>query len=369
MVKVTDLPHLKVGQAASVTPDGLGRTISGQVIAIGLVSTAGTTGTTYPVTIGLTDPTDGLRDAATATTVITTSSTGNALAVPTSAVHADNGRYTVTVLHGDTTEAVNVEVGPVGATWTAITSGLNAGDTVVLANVDEPLPSSATSSTNGQQTNPFRGTGGRTGAAHLCSPELTDRCSPGIASDVHRSPMTRRISTLSRRCRSRCPLSFALSPLPSRFSPKAATASRHQASPLTSSWSNLAARRRSASCVSSARTARSSCGIARRHLAHVHRRQSRRRCRRLRHRPERDSAHVLSAGAATTRRSWLLVIASMHGDAEHIDDKRAAPVVDLVVPVFNEAGTLRASIARIHSYLTERFPFTWQSHDRGQRKR
>jgi len=164
MVKVTDLPHLKVGQAASVTPDGLGRTISGQVIAIGLVSTAGTTGTTYPVTIGLTGATDGLRDAATATTVITTSSTGNALAVPTSAVHADNGRYTVTVLHGDTTEAVNVDVGPIGATWTAITSGLTAGDTVVLANVDEPLPSSATSSTNGQQTNPFRGTGGRTGA-------------------------------------------------------------------------------------------------------------------------------------------------------------------------------------------------------------
>ena len=38
----------------------------------------------------------------------------------------------------------------------------------------------------------------------------------------------------------------------------------------------------------------------------------------------------------------------------------ASPVVDIVVPVFNEAGTLRASIMRIHDYLSTRFPFTWQ---------
>ncbi len=170
MVKVTDLPNLKVGQAASVTPDGLGRTITGQVIAVGLVSTTGTTGTTYPVTIGLTGSTDGLHDAATATTVITTSSSGNALAVPTSAVHADNGHYSVDVLHGDSVDAVTVQVGPIGATWTAITSGLSAGDTVVLANVGQPLPSSATSSTNGQQTNRFTGTGGRTGGGTFGPP-------------------------------------------------------------------------------------------------------------------------------------------------------------------------------------------------------
>ncbi|MEY2588910.1 MAG: hypothetical protein QOJ67_894 [Acidimicrobiaceae bacterium] len=37
----------------------------------------------------------------------------------------------------------------------------------------------------------------------------------------------------------------------------------------------------------------------------------------------------------------------------------ASPVVDIVVPVFNEAGALSASIRRLHDYLVERFPLTW----------
>jgi HlyD family secretion protein len=76
----------------------------------------------------------------------------------------DNGRHSVTVLDGDTSKAVNVEVGAVGSTWTAITSGLSGGETVVVADLDEPLPSSATSSSNGQQQNPFGGQGRNGGA-------------------------------------------------------------------------------------------------------------------------------------------------------------------------------------------------------------
>ena len=38
----------------------------------------------------------------------------------------------------------------------------------------------------------------------------------------------------------------------------------------------------------------------------------------------------------------------------------APPVLDVVVPVYNEAHVLEASITRLHTYLTEHFPFTWR---------
>jgi glycosyltransferase involved in cell wall biosynthesis len=44
-----------------------------------------------------------------------------------------------------------------------------------------------------------------------------------------------------------------------------------------------------------------------------------------------------------------------------IDDATTpAPIVDVVVPVYNEAAALDGSIRRLHAYLDERFPFTWR---------
>jgi len=38
----------------------------------------------------------------------------------------------------------------------------------------------------------------------------------------------------------------------------------------------------------------------------------------------------------------------------------AAPVVEIVVPVYNEESTLPRSIERLHDYLADAFPFTWR---------
>jgi glycosyltransferase involved in cell wall biosynthesis len=38
----------------------------------------------------------------------------------------------------------------------------------------------------------------------------------------------------------------------------------------------------------------------------------------------------------------------------------APPMVDIVVPVYNEAHVLAASVERLHRYLAEEFPFTWR---------
>ena len=71
--------------------------------------------------------------------------------MPTSAVHADNGQHSVTVLDGTTTRDVDVEIGAIGAAWTEITVGLDAGSVVVLADLDEPLPGTATDSSGSTQ--------------------------------------------------------------------------------------------------------------------------------------------------------------------------------------------------------------------------
>ena len=45
-------------------------------------------------------------------------------------------------------------------------------------------------------------------------------------------------------------------------------------------------------------------------------------------------------------------------------DRAEAPArpaeVDIVLPVYNEAATLRASVLRLHTFLTERFPLSWR---------
>ncbi|MCU1351787.1 MAG: efflux transporter, family, subunit, partial [Acidimicrobiales bacterium] len=160
-VAVTDLASLKVGQAADVVPDGSGAAVAGRVVAIGVTpDTSGTTAT-YPVTVGITGSSTALRNGATGTVRITTGSTSDALAVPTSAITSANGRKTVQVLAGGKVSSVDVQVGVAGDVWTAVTSGLQAGQEVVLADLSAPLPGSATngSSTSGSGQNRFGGGG------------------------------------------------------------------------------------------------------------------------------------------------------------------------------------------------------------------
>ena len=86
-----------------------------------------------------------------------TARTDGAIAVPTSAVAVEGGQTTVTVLEDGEPSEVTVQTGAVGRTWTEITDGLDVGQTVVLADLDAPLPGSATDT---QDTGGFGGPGG-----------------------------------------------------------------------------------------------------------------------------------------------------------------------------------------------------------------
>ena len=154
-IGVDELPDIDLGQQATVQPDGSDRSLTGEVVAIGLAATSTDSGaTTYPVTIALDDD-EGLRNGMVASVSIVTDASEGALVVPTSAVRPTGGSYVVMVLEDGAPTATDVEVGAVGATWTEVTSGVEEGDEVVLADLDEPLPSSATASSNGDQGDEF----------------------------------------------------------------------------------------------------------------------------------------------------------------------------------------------------------------------
>ena len=141
-VGVNDIAQVKAGDRATVIPDGSLERISGKVVFVGSPTASGTS-TTYPVVIGLTGAPNSLRNGAMATTSIdVASSKVSAVLVPTSAVRNVNGRHSVTALHNGKTSTVAVEVGVVGAQQTEITSGIHAGQTVVLADLSAAVPSS-----------------------------------------------------------------------------------------------------------------------------------------------------------------------------------------------------------------------------------
>jgi HlyD family secretion protein len=141
-VGVNNITQVKVGDAASVIPDGSLQSLDGKIVFIGSPSSSSTT-TTYPVVIGLTGNTASLQNGAMATTTINTAtSKQTAVLVPTSAVHNLTGARTVTVLQNGKTSTVAVQVGVVGAQQTEITSGLKAGQTVVIADINQAVPSS-----------------------------------------------------------------------------------------------------------------------------------------------------------------------------------------------------------------------------------
>ena len=71
-VSVDHIPDVKVGQPATVLPDGATDPIDGQVVAIALTPTTATSGTTYRVTIGLDDQGAGLGNGATGSVSIVT---------------------------------------------------------------------------------------------------------------------------------------------------------------------------------------------------------------------------------------------------------------------------------------------------------
>ena len=146
-----DIALVAVGQTAAVTfPALTDATATATVTAIAPTGTTSNSVVTYSTTMTLDAIPTGLRLGQTAEVTITTvSSADDALYVPTAAITtASDGTSTVDVI-GDDDEitTTTVETGVVGDAGTEITSGVTAGQTIVLGEVAASTGDDAGSST------------------------------------------------------------------------------------------------------------------------------------------------------------------------------------------------------------------------------
>jgi multidrug efflux pump subunit AcrA (membrane-fusion protein) len=167
-VPLGQVDSVKVGQPVTVAADGQQTPLHGTVASIGLLSTTSGSKTTFPVTVRLDANSPKIYDGSGADVVITTGTADSVTAVPTSAIHAGpGGTYTVTVANGSKQSTVRVTIGLAGADLTQVKSGLKAGQKVVLADLSQPLPgsaSSASTTTTGRFGGGAGGFGGGGGA-------------------------------------------------------------------------------------------------------------------------------------------------------------------------------------------------------------
>jgi RND family efflux transporter MFP subunit len=155
-----DIGSVTVGQDATVTFPALeSASAPATVTAIAPTATTSNSIVTYATTITLTSVPDNLRLGQTANVAITTaSSTPDALYIPSVAITTANGVSTVKVVAADgTTSEVTVTLGVVGDAGTEITSGLSAGETIVLGTVSPSTTTSGGTGTTG--IGEFGGTG------------------------------------------------------------------------------------------------------------------------------------------------------------------------------------------------------------------
>jgi multidrug efflux pump subunit AcrA (membrane-fusion protein) len=144
-VDVTKIPEVRVGDAATVVPDGSTAALPA-VVSYVAVAPGSSGSSAYSVQLSFTGHPTGLRDGIQAAVTLVTAQAAGSLSVPTSAVYHLGSLTYVLVMTGSTTTRHFVTVGGVGALYTQVTKGLSAGQLVVLADVSAAIPTSTTSS-------------------------------------------------------------------------------------------------------------------------------------------------------------------------------------------------------------------------------
>ncbi|HEY5248642.1 MAG TPA: biotin/lipoyl-binding protein, partial [Dermatophilaceae bacterium] len=128
----TDLPQLKKGLQAEVTPTGSTTKVFGTVSSVGIIASSSSSGgATFPVTITVTGSPKGLYAGGAAEVSIIVKQVENLLTVPTNALHSEAGKTVVHQMTGGAQVSTPVTVGTTYGAVTQILSGLKAGDKVV----------------------------------------------------------------------------------------------------------------------------------------------------------------------------------------------------------------------------------------------
>jgi macrolide-specific efflux system membrane fusion protein len=150
-----DATSLSDGQVATVTWNALsGTSQSAEVAAIDPSATTSNSVVTYGVTLSLDKVPAGAKVGQTVSVSVTTGSKENVVLVNAAALTTVGNRHTVTVVANGVQETRSVEIGLEGDSATEITSGLTAGEQVVVK---------TTSTTTGNQQGGGGFPGGGTG--------------------------------------------------------------------------------------------------------------------------------------------------------------------------------------------------------------
>jgi len=171
-VSLSQARMLAVGQAAKLTVLSDNQVVDGTVSSVSTVNTGNSFSQSYAVSIAVPDPGFEIRIGTATRMEITVASATGALVVPTSAVADATGDPSVQIVGEDgTAQTVSVTTGAVGAEYTEITSGLEKGQEVILADLSVKLSTGddSSSSTGGllsglgddsQSDQQFQGPGG-----------------------------------------------------------------------------------------------------------------------------------------------------------------------------------------------------------------
>jgi multidrug efflux pump subunit AcrA (membrane-fusion protein) len=154
----TDVPKLKMGQAATITAASLGNnTAVGTVCELSVVGTQISGVTSFGVTVCLDGSNTSLLVGMSATAAVVTDRADNAVLVPSLAVKTVGGQQVVAILGADGKTQTNmpVTVGISNGSQTQILSGLSDGATVV-----ESLQTTTTTNRPGGGGRGFPGVGG-----------------------------------------------------------------------------------------------------------------------------------------------------------------------------------------------------------------
>ena len=143
-VDATVVGRIKTRDQAVITTENAAGPVLGTVASIGLVASTSSGVATFPVVINVTGTPSGLYQGASATVSIIYNQLSNVLAVPTAAVVFSGGKIVVyTMVHGRRV-AKDVTSGLTSEGLTQITSGLTAGEQVVV-----PIPRAVSGGSRG----------------------------------------------------------------------------------------------------------------------------------------------------------------------------------------------------------------------------
>lgn len=132
-VNESDIPAIRAGQSATVTVDAVTDALPATVLRVSATPTPNTTGTvTFPVRLSVRSGSARLLEGMTGSAEIVVAALPDALTVPIQSVITKGSGTIVYVLDANSVvHARTVKVGSSTDTLAQITSGLNAGDTVV----------------------------------------------------------------------------------------------------------------------------------------------------------------------------------------------------------------------------------------------